>query len=58
MSPTLSLAKKTWHLKLDLEWYIIDETFKVMVFKGELDYEYPDKMVLTTWLVLINLNGN
>ena len=28
-----------------------------MVFKGELDYGSPDKMILATLLILINPNG-
>lgn len=28
-----------------------------MMLKGELDYGFPDKMILATWSVLIHLNG-
>lgn len=33
------------------------KAFKVMVFKGELDCGFPDKVILETCLILVNLNG-
>lgn len=50
MSPTLFLAKKTWHIKLGLKHEIsYMKTFKAMVFINELGYRSPDKSVLATW---------
>lgn len=49
VSPTLFLAKKTWHIKMSLKHDIAQtKTFKVMVFTGELDYGSPDKMILAS----------
>lgn len=58
MSPTLFLAKKTWHIKLGLKHEIsYMKTFKAMVFINELGYRSPDKSVLATWWILTDLNG-